>query len=191
MEVTTDRIIGDCFEINTDIMNQYNESKLPKIIRKIRANYYKKKLLQEIEKIKDANVPLSKSILQEYFSCLYSNFPPSGNYMHVRDIKNIIIGNGVNMMEIQLYPVNLEDHNSHITVETFIKIDMNDPKNTMTVKLKYIMNNVINDYYFFRDSLELPNSYYEKMIQEINSTIIYDIYEYLKDTIENFYDGEE
>ena len=53
-------IIGDCIQMNTDIINQYNDSKLPKFIIKLLILRKKRKLLDCVNKIKRGNAPLTR-----------------------------------------------------------------------------------------------------------------------------------
>lgn len=78
-----ERLIGDCLEINADIIDTRFHSKLPKFIANLRAKYYMNKLIKTAEKIAAANTPLDKENIQELAMYLFNNYKPHGEYKRI------------------------------------------------------------------------------------------------------------
>ena len=74
------RIIGDFIEINGDIISKEFNSKLPRLIKKIYFGRYKKKLLKSVDKFVDSGHILTTDNLVEFFTIIFNNFPPNGEF---------------------------------------------------------------------------------------------------------------
>ena len=106
-------IIGDCIQMNTDIINQYNDSKLPKFIIKLLILRKKRKLLDCVNKIKRGNVPLTRVDLISFFNYIMSSFPLEERFGHIYNCR-IITTEFESFLEAS---INIEDsilHNSTI-----------------------------------------------------------------------------
>lgn len=79
-----DRLIGDCFEINGDIIYQELNGKGPLFFRKARSKYYRNRLIKSVKRLKDSKAPLLKSQLSEFFTYIFNNYPLDGKYRSVR-----------------------------------------------------------------------------------------------------------
>lgn len=83
IDKNNNRIIGDFFEINADIVQREVTSKLPKFIKHRISYRDRKKLLKAAIKIKNSDHVLNSDNLSEFFIYLYNNFPPNGKYKSV------------------------------------------------------------------------------------------------------------
>jgi len=97
-EFDNNRIISSFLSMNADIMRLEKDSKLPKFISRTRSKIYRKKLLKILDKIKNANVPLSKDNIKELFSYINSSYQnskvgciESTNIISIND-ESILIG---------------------------------------------------------------------------------------------------
>jgi hypothetical protein len=77
------RIIGDFLEINSDIVQQEFESKLPKFMKKMKSKKLRKRLLDNIDKLRNSNMILGTDNLIELFSYVYNNFYPEASYKSI------------------------------------------------------------------------------------------------------------
>lgn len=84
-ELNSERIIGSCLEINSDIIRmKFEESRLPRFFNNLRSNYYRKRLIKTVKKLQKANIALSRENIIELLSYVFSNFPPTGTYDIIR-----------------------------------------------------------------------------------------------------------
>ena len=72
----SEKIIADFLEINKDISIIGIDKKI-KIFSNIKKKHYRKKLIKRVEKLSEANVPLTKDNIFELFSYIYSNYLPT------------------------------------------------------------------------------------------------------------------
>lgn len=79
-------IIFEFLNMKKDIDEEYNKSKLPKFIKKIRYNKHRKRLLVCADKLKIANTPIDTDNLRYLFTYIFNNFPPYGSYKFITSI---------------------------------------------------------------------------------------------------------
>jgi len=75
-----ERLIGDFLELNAYIVQEEFNSKFPKFIAKIKSKKQRKRLLNNVEKIRNSGVVLNVDNLMEYFSYLVSNYYPETEF---------------------------------------------------------------------------------------------------------------
>ena len=73
-ETSMDRIIGDFLEVNASILEKRVKSKLPKFISKFIWNKDKKKLLQNIDTLRNSDYILTMENISELSLYVYNNF---------------------------------------------------------------------------------------------------------------------
>ena len=189
-------IIGDCIQMNTDIINQYNDSKLPKFIIKLLILRKKRKLLDCVNKIKRGNVPLTRVDLISFFNYIMSSFPLEERFGHIYNCR-IITTEFESFLEAS---INIEDsilHNSTIKkIQAVFKFNIfirNQEKFTLNLS-------VIDDIDFrFHFDIDLKELFYNdkkylsdenflltESIKIINNTIYNDISDYIKNVIMEF-----
>lgn len=189
-------IIGDCIHLNTDIINQYNDSKLPKFIIKLLILRKKRKLLDCVNKIKRGNVPLTKVDLISFFNYIMSSFPLEERFGHIYNCR-IITTEFESFLEAS---INIEDsilHHSTIKkIQAVFKFNI-----FMRNQEKFTLNlSVIDDIDFrFHFDIDLKELFYNdkkylsdenflltESIKIINNTIYNDISDYIKNVIMEF-----
>ena len=189
-------IIGDCIQMNTDIINQYNDSKLPKFIIKLLILRKKRKLLDCVNKIKRGNVPLTRVDLISFFNYIMSSFPLEERFGHIYNCR-IITTDFESFLEAS---INIEDsilHNSTIKkIQAVFKFNI-----FMRNQEKFALNlSVIDDIDFrFHFDIDLKELFYNdkkylsdenfllsESIKIINNTIYNDISDYIKNVIMEF-----
>lgn len=189
-------IIGDCIQMNTDIINQYNDSKLPKFIIKLLILRKKRKLLDCVNKIKRGNVPLTRVDLISFFNYIMSSFPLEERFGHIYNCR-IITTEFESFLEAS---INIEDsilHHSTIKkIQAVFKFNI-----FMRNQEKFTLNlSVIDDIDFrFHFDIDLKELFYNdkkylsdenflltESIKIINNTIYNDISDYIKNVIMEF-----
>lgn len=189
-------IIGDCIQMNTDIINQYNDSKLPKFIIKLLILRKKRKLLACVNKIKRGNVPLTRVDLISFFNYIMSSFPLEERFGHIWNYR-IINTEFESFLEAS---INIEDsilHHSTIKkIQAVFKFNI-----FMKNQDKFTLNlSVIDDIDFrFHFDIDLKELFYNgkkylsdenflltESIKIINKTIYNDISDYIKNVIMEF-----
>lgn len=189
-------IIGDCIQMNTDIINQYNDSKLPKFIIKLLILRKKRKLLDCVNKIKRGNVPLTRVDLISFFNYIMSSFPSEERFGHIYNCR-IITTEFESFLEAS---INIEDsilHHSTIKkIQAVFKFNI-----FMRNQEKFTLNlSVIDDIDFrFHFDIDLKELFYNdkkylsdenflltESIKIINNTIYNDISDYIKNVIMEF-----
>lgn len=178
-ENDTERIIGSCLEINSDIvrMKFEEDKKHPKLFIKLRENYYRHKLIKSVKKLEKANVPLSKANLLELFAYVFSNFPPYGSYQNIKQVmhvdkENMNLWKGVikhSSLDI-LYVIDIDVADDTFIVSIIINDAAKNSRNTSTVYLKELRTNKEN---------------MKEYITDLNSILIKIIMDYILHVIES------
>lgn len=168
-----ERLIGDFLDLNYHIIQERINSKLPKILANLRANYYHKKLIRSAKKIPNAkSYKLNKENLSEYFFFVLSNY--EGKY---GCIEKIIYSDTTK---------NLTALIRHDNWYGNIIIEKNDSK-YFDFNLTYTGNSRGTQYYashsinLSHEQIELNN-----LLAEINNKLLIDISNYLVDYISIF-----
>lgn len=189
-------IIADCIQMNIDIMNQYNDSKLPKFIVKLLIMNKKRKLLASVNKIKRGNVPLTRFDLFTFINYIMSSFPSEENFGHIWNYR-IINTEFESFLEAD---INIEDdipsHNAIKHIQAILKFNIsarNQDKFTLNLSV------IDNMGFGFHFEIELKELYYNgkkylsdenfiltESINIINKTIYNDISDYIKNVIMEF-----
>ena len=181
-EINTDRIIGDCMEVYGEIVSMLHDtsSKEPRFIREIKAKRYLSKLVKIVKKIRDANKPLNKENLKEYFYYLFSSFPPYGSYKNTTTV-NILESTNTVMAVFKL------------DIYTKIKfvIRDNDDMFNMIISKKSDKSEEVNSYDINTNELLVENKEIASIIEEINKTMLDNITEYILSSIKLSTKGNE
>ena len=173
----TDRIIGSCLEINSDIIRmKFEDVKYPKWIISIKETYYRHKLIKSVKKLEKANVPLNKENLLELFAYIFSNFPPYGTYKNIKQVMHVdkedmnIWKAVIRYSEDIVYSIDIDVKDNTFTVAIIVRNPEKDTRNTVTVYLKelYSTKENIGDH-----------------IYDLNKLLISIIKDYILDVIES------
>ena len=171
-----ERIIGSCLEINSDIIRmKFDENiKLPKLILKLRENFYRHKLIKTVKKLEKANVPLNKSNLIEFFAYIYSNYPPNGSYhnikqiMHVNNEDMILWKAIIKYSDDILYVIDIDENEKIFTVSIIINDREKDIRRTTDIYLEEL----ITDKEMSKDYINNLNKLIIKLIMQYILQII-------------------
>ena len=110
----SEKIIADFLEINKDISMIGIDKKI-KIFSNIKKKHYRKKLIKRVEKLSEANVPLTKDNIFELLSYIYSNYLPTGQF---GDIDKIEYYSKLDLYKAYIIVVNSSDKdNKSYTIE--------------------------------------------------------------------------
>lgn len=170
----TNRIIGDCFEINGDIISMRIKSKLPKFISKIQENFRRNRLIKIVKNLRKANVPLSRDNIIEYFTYIFNNFSPNGEYKSIKGIKHIIIDD---TLETWIVMVSVNDEFTAV-----FKVEMDSKEFSIDLKIpnndNFITRNLTNLTQVYSDNPETFD-----YIDKLNKILISDMTDYILDSL--------
>lgn len=164
------RLIGDCLELNADIIQNEHESKLPKFLAKLRANYYRYKLIKSVKKIEQGNTPLSKDNLMELALYLYNNYRPYGEYKTISYVKYL--------ESTDSYVMKLE-----VAKDVFSIFTLNEKNASFDAKIKPAVDTT---YDVSLKELTSDNDDLKHHLLEINHELLKVITQYIIDTIEEY-----
>ena len=173
----TERIIGSCLEINSDIIRmKFEDNKTPKWIISMKESYYRHKLVKSVKKLEKANVPLNKENLLELFAYIFSNFPPYGNYKNIKQVMHVdkedmnIWKTVIRYSEDIVYSIDIDTKEDTFTVAIIVRDPEKDSRNTVTVYLKELYSKKEN---------------IDEHIYELNKLLINIIKDYILEVIES------
>ena len=136
------RIIGNCLELNSDILKmRFEDIKTPKPILLIKENYYRYRLKKSVYKLEKANIPLNKENLLELFTYIFNNFPPYGNYKNIKHIMHVDNENMniwkavIRYSEDIVYSIDI-DNNDDVFIVAIVVKDEDNSRFTTTAYLK-------------------------------------------------------
>lgn len=173
------RIIGDFLEINADIIQQRESSKLPKFIANIRASYHHKKLIKAVNKFKKSKYILTKDNLAEFFAYTYNNFPPYGSYKSVLASKI----NDKNANEIEGI-IKFDSYKAVITIDKrYKKFDISIYNKVSQISSQSCSINV--------EKLYSEKEVSSELLSKINEKILEDMCDYILSIIMIYYDKEK
>lgn len=179
MNDNTERIIGNCLEINSDIirMKFEDDNKYPKFFIKIRENFYRYKLIKSVKKLEKANVPLNRNNLIELFAYIYSNFPPYGSYQNIKQVMHVdkedmnIWKAIIRYPDNIVYSIDIDNEESTFTVVYIINDENNNSRITNTIYLTELITDKENlkepIYNLNKLLIKITKDY---ILQTINST---------------------
>ena len=174
----SNRIIGDFLEINSDIVQQEFESKLPKFLKKLKFKKQRKRLLDNVDKLRNSNVILEADNLIEFFSYVYNNYPET-SYKSIFKCKIDT--------ESELYEaiVQFDNQTSIITIEkdNYPKFNINSKVNVKDGISQGINIQVSK---LFSD-IETRNN----ILSAVNRVLLNDICDYIEEVIKPYYDNKE
>lgn len=173
------RIIGDFLEINSDIVQAEFESKLPKFLRKLKFRKQRKRLLENVNKLRNSNMILEVDNIIEFFSYIYNNFYPETSYKSVFKCKVDI--------EKEIYEGVIKFDNQ-ITIITIEKEFY--PKFNVNSKIM-ITDSVSNGIDIQTDKLFSDNDRKNDILSKVNKILLDDICSYIEDIIKPYYDNKE
>lgn len=166
------RLIGECLEINADIVKERTNTKLPSFIADIISSYYRKRLLKSVKKLRNSHYILTSENLLEFFNYTFNNFPPYGTYKSV-SMSKIFDNDNYNTI---VALIKFEDYTVDITIYSNIP--------------DYFDINIINDsqqgtnkYFLHLNSLYSENNNIKDILNIINEKLLNDITDYIIDTI--------
>lgn len=160
-ELSTERIIGDFLEINSDIIEERFYSKLPKFIAKYIENRQKKKLIKTVLKLSEYNLFLKKDNIYELALYIYNSFREDG-------YKNIyLITYFPRLNNRYIISVNIDDNYSAI-----LTVDRESEK----ININITKVEKINVYGYDFDLTELKinsgNREIYKVIEKLNNILV-------------------
>ena len=175
------RIIGDFLEVNSDIVAQEFNSKLPKFISKRISHKKRKKLLTAIEKFRKSEYILSWVNLIELFTYIYNSFEPDHNYGVVSE--TVLTSN---KLEAIIYFDNYY---------CLIFFDQLPPSNIyedikFNLKMKTINANGNNGIDVYLSSLKGSSKRSQDLIEELNYVLKNTIVDYIEDVINKYMEGQ-
>ena len=170
MENNTERIIGSCLEINSDIiMMRYSDEKnYPEFFKSLREKYYKRKLINTVKKLEKANIPLNKNNLIELFACVYNNFPPYGKYQNIKQVLHVDKDN-----------MNLWKAVIRYDESTIYSIDIDQAEEKFTVNIIIIKDDTRIDYTDYLTELISKKEKTKDFIANLNKLLIKIIMDYI------------
>ena len=99
---TTSRIIGDCLEINADIVSYRFNSKLPIFIKRFIVNRKYQRIINFLKKFHKSEYVLTIENLSEFFIYVFNNYPPYGNYRSVEAVTSKTVEFGKQQLETKI-----------------------------------------------------------------------------------------
>jgi len=171
------RIIGDFLEINSDITQAEFESKLPKFLKKFKFRKQRKRLLNNVSKLRESNMILEVDNLIELFSYVYNNFYPEASYKCIKKCK----------LDKDTYEamVNFDNQVSVIVIDEEIY-----PKFNISSKI-IVRDGVSEGIDIQTDKLFSDNIVKNEILYRINRELLSVICDYIEDIIKLYYDNKE
>jgi hypothetical protein len=174
-----DRLIGDVIEVNGDIVAQEYNSKLPKPIKKIYYNRYRKKLLKSIDKLVSSNHILTTDNLIEFFTVTFNNFPPDGRFNSIiRSVRDDVLNHCIEAV------IKFDEY------EYLITIDRLDYPNFRLICRRHIDEYTTDGINITTNKLFSANPKKSDYLEKINRQILKEIGEYLRSNVAS-YDRKE
>jgi hypothetical protein len=164
-------IIKEFLEVNTQISVEEYNSKLPKIISKIKYRRMRKKLLNSLEKFRNSDVILNIDNIIELASYIYNSYSPVYSY---RNVEKVFVDPHTNSYGLQ---ISWSDMNVSITSYSYdyprmeISTIIKRPDIDMT-GLSIQTNNLYS-----------ANDRKYRILKRINDELIDTIYHYIYDII--------
>ena len=167
-ETSTDRIIGDFLELNASILQKREQSKFPKFISKFIWNNDKKKLLKQIEILRDSNYIMNLHNISELSFYIFNNFDD-------KKYKSIFL-------------VKIEKMITYNIIETVIKfdnitaiIDINSDVDTFDIKILELDND--NNKNTYNYTLHKMSNNNDDLLFKINDLLKETMCDYIYDII--------
>ena len=177
--MSSSRIIGDFLEINSDIVQAEFNSKLPKFIKKYKFRKQRKRLLDNVSKLRDSGIVLETDNIVELFSYIYNNFYPETSYKSIEKCK-------INT-DIEAYEgiIKFDNIVSIITIEKDIY-----PKFNINTKIN-VSNGISQGINIEIDRLYSDNTKKNDILSRVNSELVNVICDYIEDIIKPYYNNKE
>ena len=172
----SEKIIADFLEINKDI-SMIGIDKKVKIFSNIKKIYYRKKLIKRVEKLSEANVPLTKNNIFELFSYIYSNYLPTGQFGVINKIEYY--------SKLDLYKAYIIDDEYRF----IISVNRNGKKLSLYIIIATDSNKDNKSYTIELSELKTPNRDIKKYIDDLNHILLDTMVKYIMDIIKS-YDGK-
>lgn len=171
------RIIGDFFEINANIVKQEADSKLPSFLSKLRANFFRRKLLKSLYKLEKSNYVLNAENISELFTYIFNNYPPKGNYNSIAFSK-------------------VMERNGNVEIEGIVRFDkisciinLSTEKSTFEISISSIdKDGERHQFNLFLDKLytDEKNTYYNDIVYQINKDLLKEIVNYTESVLKMY-----
>ncbi len=145
-ESSTNRIIGDFLEVNASMLEKREKSKFPRFISNIIWKIDKKKLIKNIEKLRNSGYILSMQNLSELALYVYNNFD-NKKYKSIIKVKmdKMITYNSMEMILKFDNITSIFDFNDSDTFEIKILEIVDETKNTYNYTLHRLNNDKYNE----------------------------------------------
>ena len=170
-ELNTDRIIGDCLEINGDIINRNFNSRFPKFICNIRERYYRNKLIKIVNKIKKSNTPLKACNIYELACYVYNNYIPNGTFGCIYKIK---------------YFDKYNRYNVYVKYDDIKAIIMIEDQDHFDLSIEYYKNNILTASRITLKTMETNNTDIKKKVFSINKALTETIADYILNILNGY-----
>lgn len=182
----TNRIIGDFFEINSDIVYNEHTSKFPKFIARLISKYYRNKLIKKVDELSGNNMILETENVSEIFAYLYSSFPPKGKFGCIR----LVSFNSISQTYTSTISFNVDNDAQISSISGIITIDPLDPG--MSIQLiSYNSKNESKGINIQTDTLSTNNPMFSKVFEYLNYNLIETMKEYIKINLLKFNNKEK
>ena len=167
----TDRLIGDCLELNGEINEKIFNSKFPKFIKNFQKKYYTKKMMKIVDKISDGNTPLNRSNIIELATYLNNNYQPTGSFSNIKHVKYF--------SDSDTYLMRLEFDESIIV----FNIPNAGDKNIQTFICKIVPKNSIQSYEVELKEMVTDNNEIRHILIDANAELLNIISQYILEII--------
>lgn len=170
------RMIGDIFEINGDIVAMVHQTKHFKFIVKKIAKHQRRQLIRMANNIKRQFFPLSKDNLVEFFSYVYNYAPPKGEFGSIK-LSKVVETNGHYNTEAY---ISFDEYSCIITIE--------DNWDKFSVRVKKIQDSgdISFNIQCENDLLNCSNSAAKEILKVINRRLLDDISDFILLNLKSF-----
>ena len=174
------RIIGDYFEINSDIVAKEFNSKLPKFISKRIAKKQRLKLLDSLTKFRESNYIMNWINIVELFTYIYNNFDVDHKYKGVT--------------KVEMYNNTLEalvEFDGYYALIFFDHLPEgnNNEEIKFNLRMRYIStdsNDTRNGIDIYLSSLKATSRNAQKYVDELNYVLRNYICDYIEETLNKY-----
>lgn len=182
----TNRIIGDFFEINSDIVYNEHTSKFPKFIARLISKYYRNKLIKKVDELSGDNIILETENVSEIFAYIFSSFPPKGKFGCIQ----LVSFNSINQTYTSSISFNVDNDSQISSISGIITIDPLEPG--MAIQLiSYNNKNESKGINIQTNTLSSNNPMLSKAFEYLNYNLIETMKEYIKLNLLKFNNKEK
>lgn len=178
------KIITDCLQVNTDLYNEYTNSKYPKPIAKIIYYMKKRKLVNIVNKVAKGNIPLTVDDLLDLFFHTSSNYLPFGRFGAID--KSYILETQTEKFLKANISIGINDKKYDAVHADFsFNLTYNKIKEFTLELVAYQFNGeTLHTTITLDKLLYKKNKEIESIVRELNTAMYYEIYSYIIHTID-------